>query len=130
MYNESHSKERYERYCVNKPKSECVVKVGIYFLFKFFLGSMAYTYKEQLSCSTHCLSVTTYLLAGKLKMLARLIAPFFRYFFFKNIFCFAVTFFKYLNTCLELNKHQAFNHVFVRNTTGTSANCSTALKWT
>ena len=76
MYNESHSKERYERYCVNKPKSECVVKVVIYFLFKFFLGSMACTYKEQLSCLTHCLSATTCLMAGKLKMLARFIAPF------------------------------------------------------
>ena len=80
----SYSQERYERYCVNKPKSECVVKVVIYFLFKFFLGSMACTYKEQLSCSTHCLSATTYLMAGKLKMLARFIAPFFRYFFFKT----------------------------------------------
>ena len=49
IYNESHSQERYERYCVNKPKSECVVKVVIYSLFKFFLGSMACTYKEQLS---------------------------------------------------------------------------------
>ena len=83
-YNELHSQERYERYCVNKPKSECVVKVVIYFLFKFFLGSMACTYKEQLSCSTHCLSATTYLMAGKLKMLARFIAPFFRYFFLKT----------------------------------------------
>ena len=54
IYNESHSQERYERYCVNKPKSECVVKVVIYFLFKFFLSSMACTYKEQLSYLTHC----------------------------------------------------------------------------
>ena len=76
IYNESHSQERYERYCVNKPKSECVVKVVIYFLFKFFLGSMACTYKEQLSCLTHCLSAKTCLMAGKLKMLARFIDPF------------------------------------------------------
>ena len=69
-------------------------------------------------------------LSREVENVGKIDRPLLPLFFFKNIFCFAVTFFKYLNTCLELNKHQAFNHVFVRNTTGTSANCSTALKWT
>ena len=55
--------------------------------------------------------------------------PFFRYFFFKTSSVMQL-FFQIFEHLPWVAWTSSYNHVFVRNTTGTSANCSIALRWT